>query len=162
MKQLIGASCATIIVFVLSCNKTFTSHDPGQPPSNQILLRAAQDYVTDSLLPLSKPQSISSVPRKSSAKRPVWSHAEIFPLAQGPAVLVPLSYSQKFYVHSPLDPSNIYDLDSLSRLLIYRDTQGHFHAQTLTIVPDSSYHQRKTFQGIILAEDWNGHRIAEF
>jgi hypothetical protein len=162
MKQLLWATCAAIISFTVSCSKTSSQHDPSLSPSDQSLLTAAQHYFTDSVLPSSNSHSQTAIPRKSSPKTPNWSHARVVTLEKAPAVIVPLSFSQKIYLHSALDPQNIYLIDSLARLLIYPDANGLFHAEIVTAIPDSSFRTGPNFQGIILAEDWTGHFLREY
>ena len=162
MKQLLWAIFATIISFAIGCNKASSDYGPGLTPADRSLLVAAQHYFTDSVLPATNPQPSTHLPRKQSPKIPNWPQARILPLHQGPAVIVPLSYPQKIYLHTALDPQHIYQVDSLARLMIYPDTKGQWHAEIITAIPDSTSRNSRTFQGIILVEDWNGTFAKEY
>jgi len=100
--------------------------------------------------------------REESAKTPLWDKAYIDTLSIGKAVVVPLKYEKKIWIQSNFGGNEIYLLDNIAKLLIYKDRYEGYHAEVVTLFPDSSFTEESCFSGIIRIEDWAGNFISEY
>jgi len=121
----------------------------------------ARKYFTDSV------QSAIGVFESYPAKIPkriYWEQASPVSLPIGRGVIVPISYSQPLFVKPDFAGDHFFNLDNLSQLLLYKDAFGHFHAEVLTWMPDSSFLAEPTgvFSGMLFVDDWRGNSLSRW
>lgn len=139
---------------------------------NLSLVESAKDYfdhyvIPAAVNPLSSDTSTGKSnrnPRKTLQKTAVWEKAYVTRLFNGEAVVVPIHYKKPFLIKSNFSRNRLYSINDLSKLLIFRDANERYHAEMVTLLPDSSYtnqlHER--FSGIALVEDWSGNILNRF
>jgi len=125
------------------------------------LAAQAQKYFVDSV------QSVSGVFESYPAKIPkriYWEQASPVSLPIGRGVSVPISYSQPLFVKPDFAGDYFFNLDNLSQLLLYKDAFGHFHAEVLTWMPDSTFLRDPTqvFSGLLFVDDWRGNSLSRW
>jgi len=131
--------------------------------SDAKFLQEAKQYFETTVLPAAEP-SLDPNPRRKSAKTIDWGRATLTRLPEGEIITAPILFQKSLYFSTPLAPGIPIRLDSLTRLLIFKDTQSQLHAQEITAIPDSSYLNGSggTFSGILMVEDWNGNPISKY
>src|ERR1700731_1616903 len=128
----------TVLLFT-DCKKTeiiSSSSDLG-------LVNAAKSFFTQLL----KQQSVAvnavnqkeRNPRKLNSKSPLWDRATTIQLSIEKAVVVPVQYNSPFLISTNFSGKRLYDINQITRLLIYRDKKQAFHAELLTFFPDSNF-----------------------
>jgi len=89
-----------------------------------------------------------------------WDQAKVLTLSIGPAVTVPINFDNRLFVRTPLATSNLLDLSSLTKLVIFQNSAGKFSYQILTLIPDSNaIASNAVFTGIVLSEDYSGNSL---
>jgi hypothetical protein len=157
--------CLVFIITVLlytDCKKT----EIISGSSDQGLVNAAKDFFTQSL----KQQSVTinainqteRNPRKQNLKTPLWNRATTIQFSIEKAVVVPVQYNNPFLISTNFSGKRLYDINQITRLLIYRDKKQAFHAELLTFFPDSNFKALGAFTGILFIEDWKGNAITEY
>ena len=125
------------------------------------LAAQARKYFTDSV------QSVSGVFESYPAKIPkriYWEQASPVSLPIGRGVAVPVQYAQPLFIKSDFAGDHFFNLDNLSQLLVYKDALGHFHAEVLTWMPDSTFLRDPTqvFSGLLFVDDWQGNSLSRW
>jgi hypothetical protein len=88
-----------------------------------------------------------------------WDEAKVLSLSVGMAVVVPVQFDRKFYLHTDLADPYLLDISQVTKLVFYRDASG-FRYEVLTFVPDSTaITDGMIFTGILLSEDWSGNSL---
>jgi hypothetical protein len=159
-QQLTMVFCA-LLFFEFGCKKISTSDASIQDNS---LVKRAQQYFTDSISSIPLLSTDASNLRLSTAKSPAWNEAKVIQLSKYKAVIVPLHYSKQLYMHGSFEGNNLYLLDNIVKLVIFRDSLNQNHAVVLTAFPDSNYVKpdSEIFSGIIFEEDWSGKSINKY
>lgn len=103
-------------------------------------------------------------PRKQLARKPLWEKASLIKLSFGMAVIVPVRYDNPFIIKSNFGGNKFYNINDLTKLLIYQDKDQRYHAELITSIPDSNYTslQLEAFKGLISVEDWWGNSISKY
>jgi len=161
-KLLILTTLALLSIPFLECRKDQSN---AQSQTDTHLIQKARQFFTDSIISMSTSPSANSVnPRISGPKTPVWDSAKTITTAVGPAVLLPVRYSKSLHIRTNFTGQKLFDLNELTHLLIYQDPGRHYHAELVTVFPDSLALQpgRTQFSGILFVEDWAGNPIQQY
>jgi hypothetical protein len=164
MKKSIQFCLVYIIIALLytDCKKTEIVYGT----SEQDLINTAKDYFTQVLIQQSV--TVNSVnetdrnPRKRNPKTPLWDRATVVQLSVGKGVLVPIQYRNPFLISTNFSGKSLYDINQITKLLIYRDKKQNFRAELLTFFPDSNFIALGAFTGIVFVEDWAGNAITKY
>ncbi len=152
-----------ISLLIGSCKKTDVTNDnSNEIPPTAVL--EAKGYF-ESTIQKSNPGAVQTESVNSShslSKSPVWNQAYLTTLSTGPAVVIPLKYSQKSLFRSNLDSTHLYDMDVSSKLVIYKDRSGQYHVEVVNMYPDSAQFKNSGYSGIVKVEDWGGNFINEY
>lgn len=160
-------SCVMLIVLNSGCKKNELN---GKAESNSLVAASKSFFENEVLFKLSGlPDSHLDIiknedPGKWRDKAPVWQKATVISTASGPAVLVPIYFTEPYLIKNNFSGTNVYSSNDVNQLLIYKDKQGAFHGEKLTFLPDSNYINLKghAFTGIISVETWAGQYISRF
>ncbi len=120
-------------VLLATCQKT-PLHSINE---DTVLIMAAKSYFLSSV-EHAGPINDANV-RAIDQKTVLWNHASIIELSVGKGVLVPIQYINPSLAKSNFGGSSHYNLDGLTKLLIYLDSGKQCHAQVITSFPDSTY-----------------------
>ena len=148
----------TILIFLMllsfmGCQKRSTGVTQTDPLINQ-----AQAYF-NGVLSQKLPANSANF-RANQMRIPGWDQAKVLTLSVGPAVIIPVHYDDRLFVSTALAPSNLLNLSLITKLVIFRDSTGHFSYQVLTLIPDSNaIANNNGFSGIVLSEDWRGNSL---
>jgi hypothetical protein len=154
----------TANILMFSCKRSIV-----QPHAfNNSLIQTAQDLFLKGendpkvlIAPNGESSNYQSL-RVKSAREPIWSRASIVQFEGAPAVIVPVKYSNPFYVHSSFGGSKLYSIDDLTKLLIYSDSRGQYHIDWLSCFPDSLYKFDNAFSGIVFVDKWSGDPVIKY
>jgi hypothetical protein len=148
-----------VCVFLYShCNKAITISNS----SDGTLINTAKDFFDNSVT-----QAVSNItphhnPRNQHSKIPLWERATTLDLSVGKVVLVPIQYAEPLLISTNFSGNNLYDINQITKLLIYRDKKLNYHAELLTFFPDSNFRALGSFTGIIFIEEWGGKAITKY
>ena len=81
----------------------------------------AQSWFNEHVTNLS-PETLSPNPRTTGAKSPDWASARSIQISHGSAILVPVKYERPFFTTGNFSGNQLYQINSLSHLLIYKDS----------------------------------------
>jgi hypothetical protein len=103
-------------------------------------------------------------PRKQLSKIPLWEKAEVVSTRAGKAVVVPVQYKSPFIIRSNFSNGKNYNINDLTKLIIYKDAALVFHAEQATYFPDQNYNAESAdgFQGLVSVEDWYGKPLKKY
>ncbi len=161
-----------IIVFLIailysSCKK----EDSVSLTPDQSVINRAQIFFKQEIEGKLLPRQILTIengyveknPRKQLLRKPLWENAYIMKLSVGSAVVVPVIYNKPFLIKSNLG-NKPYNINDLTKLLIYQDKDQQYHAELLTSIPDSNYRSliNEAFTGLLFVEDWFGNSIDKY
>ncbi|GGB01539.1 hypothetical protein [Puia dinghuensis] len=161
-KLLIPLALAILAGPSLQCRK---EQSAGYSSTGAQLLQGARHYFEDSVAGLSVGSaSSSSNLRISGSKAPLWADARTLVIGSVKAVVVPVRYGAALHVRSNFCGEKLFDLNELTRLLVYEDDRGRYHAEVITAFPDSLALRGGSggFTGILLVEDWAGKRLHQY
>ena len=161
-KLLIPIVLAVLAIPSLHCRK---EQSTGNPPTDAQLFQRARHYFEDSVATLfERKASNSANPRINCAKGPMWDAARTIAIGSGKAVVVPVRYGSALHVRTNFCGEKLFDLDELTRLLVYQDARGRYHAEVVTAFPDSLGLRGGSsgFTGILFVEDWAGERLHQY
>ena len=148
---------AILATLFVECGKTATKENV---PNAQTLVAQAQTFFINKIAPLARNPNVKNY-RAKLPKTIRWDLAETKVLSGHVTVIAPVRFAGAVYVSSDLTPGTAFDLGSLSRLLVCRDSDNVFHYGLITYVPDSTALKTQSFNsGIVLCEDWQGNSIA--
>lgn len=152
-----------LVVFFGGCQKPRTNLATAL--NSQPLILAALHYFEDSVASQHSSAEIDSTNlRLSTEKTPQWASAFIFSTSVGPAVIVPVAYNKELHIRSNFSGKKLFDLNELTRLFVYKDAAHHYHAELVTIFPDSAdiLSTAGNFSGLIFVETWVGQRLRQY
>jgi hypothetical protein len=162
MKRLIVALCLAALAGSLmpGCQKTSQSNAVTPEPE---FVKAAQSYF-EQQWEHAPPAAESPNPRNTGNRIPDWTRARVTRLSNADAVIVPVHYSKPFYLGTNWGGIRQFMIDDITQLLIYRDSTKSFHAEMITLLPDSSYKDGppSSFKGMVLVDHWNGQSLARY
>jgi len=124
-------------------------------------INAARQYFSDSILT----SGGQPTEYKSKVGRTIlWDQAQYLTLSKVEAILVPIQYHDPLFIKATFAGNNLFHLNDLTKLLIYKHPGESFHAEVLTAIPDSEYLRlpATTFRGYLLAEDWQGNLLNQY
>lgn len=155
-------SLGAIALLLGSCHK---ERNARQLSPDALLIQQAHQYFSDSVLSV-RPALAggSGNPRLSCPRVPQWDSAYTIPTVIGKAVVVPVRYSKSLHVRTSFSGLKLFDLNELTRLVIYQDDGHRYHAEMVTSFPDSVALRGggSPFTGILFVEDWMGQRLHQF
>lgn len=164
--------CITSLVCVITicCNKGSNESRPPDLEFIEIAKHYFENEVVGTIPNNSSTSAMESAMQtghpvyKNIERNPVWENAVFMKLSVGAAVVVPVEYKTPWLIHSNFSGGAGYSINSLTRLLIYKDSLHNFHAEMLTHFPDSNYidNSAKQFTGIVLVEDWAGKPVNRY
>ncbi|MDF2191394.1 hypothetical protein [Paraflavitalea sp. CAU 1676] len=121
-----------------------------------------ENEVQNSLqLPSTNQPPIQRNPRTEQKPMPIWKELTHVKSPVGKGIVVPLKFEKDAYMHIP-GAEYAYSISQTSKLFIYRDTQNSMQAVRLTYIPNAEYTPESQFSGFILAENWQGEKLAVY
>lgn len=164
----------TLALGLSACLVSCKKDDTELPKAETNLVDASRDYFEKEILANSAYGQVNSRvastddqrknPRKYLERSPAWERARTVELSTGTAVMLPVHFKKPFIIKSNFSGNQVFALEDLTKLLIYRDSKKNFHAEMVTYLPDSNYSARsgRPFSGIVLVEDWAGNFLKEY
>jgi hypothetical protein len=162
-KLLLFSLCFIAIVY--SCRKEISNASEQAMSSTDSKLISDgklffESQVTNPDTVKKKTLSINSFPIKNLVKNVNWSAAYSQLSTIGKIVVLPVQFAERRFVN--LDGLDI-QLNTISRLFIYKNKKGVMKAELVIRIPDSTYLRdqktNKKFSGIINVFDWYGNYI---
>ncbi len=169
----------TILLFAISsafisgCKKSQTLNDPGansQPNNSEVA--AAKTYFDKEIqkTPQSGSIGLNSTISNFNAIRDLlksvdWANAKIQTFQGTSFVVVPIKFDSTILIHpSYLSPGIRIGLNSLSKLILYKDKSGHPQYEIETGFPDerSLEFPDSSFSGTILVQNWAGDILGSY
>jgi hypothetical protein len=159
---------ASLLIY-FSCQKS--SDSPGgtlKTKSDNDLVMAAKKYFNENVkIQGNTGEGAENVPGGSNkinhvsslAKELRWDRAGVIQMSKLKGVVIPLHFAEGWSSQSNLvNASNRTPINSISKLLIYADQAGIYHAEVISAYPDSNFVKSPSasFTGISLIQDWNG------
>lgn len=146
-----------LIILFSACQKR-QDKSPASPLPAEI--QSARIFFANTVLSSALPPATANY-RARLNKTIRWDLAQTTLLSGQTTVIAPVQFTGPIYITSDLSPSTAFDLGSLTRLVISRDSNNVFHYGLLTYIPDSNAITTQSFNsGIILYEDWQGHSLS--
>ena len=151
-----------LIVTFISCEK-----DIGLSPK-PITVEQAKNFFEIAILNSPNKKDITSKAasgqRRSLLKQALWNYAFIKKISLGDAVVVPLHYDKSAPYIEAGKNKHALSLDNISYLMMYKNREGQIQTELVTWMPDDEYwddknRAKKSFNGIVVVEDWNGEFI---
>jgi hypothetical protein len=167
---------ATMLVLCgcyLSCTKRQNDFNvkPSSPVSGD-LVQDAIHYFDDSVRnrpgPAQSPgdSAIGTFnPVRALAKQPDWDKAYVLRTSIGDVVVAPLVFQDHYYAQpSNTDGKTRLLINSLCKLIVYKDSANHFHAEVVSAFPDQNFlqHPRGSYSGIAFIQSWQGDFLKSF
>lgn len=165
-----------ILTTYFSCQKTFNLTDKDlKGKSDNDFIMEAKSFFNKEIMPqtiintsvvnssASKSNKINHI--RNLAKELRWDKAAIVQLSNCKAVLVPIFFSTAWNSRSNLtDTSITIPINSISKLLIYKNQEGLYQSEVVSAYPDSNFVRfaSKTFSGITMIQNWNGDFLNGF
>lgn len=151
--------CTTILLSILlfSCKKNVS-----ELSDSEDFLKRAKNYFESEVLPnlsVEKPSQSNHANPFQSKKSVLWNNASIIDFYGVKAVLAPVHYEDPFTLAINLNRNELFDVNDITRLLIYPDEHGSFHAEQIVIAPDTNYKEGKQFTGQCFYHDWYGRPL---
>ena len=145
-----------LIFFIFACQKRQEKSSASPVPAD---IQAARNYFDNTVLSSVHPP-ITANYRARLTKTIRWDLAQMTTVSGQTAVVAPVQFAGNTYVSSDLAPGAAFNLGSITRLLIFRDSNSVFHYDLLTYLPDSNAITTQSFNsGLLLYEDWRGNSI---
>jgi hypothetical protein len=155
-------SLSALALLFVSCDK---ERGALQQSAETSLIQHARRYFSDSVAPILPGLTDGSAnPRISCLKVPLWDSAYTIPTVIGEAVVVPVRFNKSLHIRTNISGLKLFDLNELTRLVIYQDAGHRYHAEIVTSFPDSVAVKGggSPFTGILFVEDWMGQRLHQF
>jgi len=145
-----------LIFFIFACQKRQEKSSASPVPAD---IQAARNYFDNAISSsLQAPTTTNFRARLTKTIR--WDLAQMTTVSGRTAVVAPVQFAGNTYVSSDLAPGAAFDLGSITRLLVFRDSNNAFHCGLLTYVPDSNAISTQSFNsGLLLYEDWRGNSL---
>lgn len=152
-KPLLPVWVALALVLSLSCRKENTD----RPEPDMTLVSEARAYFSDHINTAVRPVpgSAATLGKRTAA----WQNAAVS--KDGKTVVVPLYYDQPQFLSLGGERPCYFAINNVARLLLTRDSAGHFDAQVQLRIPDSSFIKdpSDSFTGTIFRETWAGESL---
>ncbi len=154
--RLIAATFAVLTLTFSACQKKELSHPAPTPPADNAFIAAAHQFVNQQLANTAgiRPND----PLSANGHALDWSAATYHPSLH--AVSIPIKYADSVLFAVQLARNLfLFPVGDVTRLVVTRDTTGHFHMEVQRRIPDSNHLSLPTgpFTGLVLTEDWTGH-----
>jgi hypothetical protein len=144
-------------LFVFGCQK---KQDNALSSPLLPVIESARSYFNGSVLSSATSPNAANF-RAQLPKTVRWDLATSTQLSAQSAIIAPIQFTGKVYVSADLAAGRLFDLNSLTRLVLTRDSTNSFHYQLLTYIPDSTAIVTQTYtSGILLSEDWQGNSLS--
>lgn len=148
------------LVFVVACHKQDANTGQHSPAD---LIANARHFFESTVLPVqASAGTLSQNPRAALPKTPIWGMAYTTKTAIGDMVVVPVAIKSNFYLKTN-HGNQSFSAGLFTSLVVYKDSQGSYHAELVTKIPDDSYvadlSAGKQFSGVARIEDWQGNFI---
>ncbi len=149
---------ACLLFGMAACKKNASNSSSS---SGQTLIENAQRYFDNQVSSAARATQTGN-PRLDVGKSPAWSEAYCMNLSRGVAVVVPVYYQKDLVVTSNFNPGQVWALNQLTKLVIWRDSAG-YKSELVTAFPDSAGGaNRGVFSGIVFVETWQGDRLETY
>ncbi|MBN8856172.1 MAG: hypothetical protein BGO55_08385 [Sphingobacteriales bacterium 50-39] len=168
MNRAFSRSWTLIVLSTLAlCSQNCRKNGFVQPSNVPNLVLQAKDYFTTNVL--AKPAQLAADNprnvRTGSPKMPEWEKAAVVSFRNRKAVQVPVQYKNSLAITTA--SSGKYQLrpETQAKLLLYQDSSKAWHAEMVTLLPDTNYIQkggRGRFSGIVLVDDWWGNPLKKY
>jgi len=144
----------------IACRKDQNNANP--KPSTEEIIESARTYF-ENTLQHSMYQS-TGILRVDAAKTVNWQTAKVLSLSGQPAVVVPVIYQENLFIKSNISGENVFSLNDIAHLVIYKDQNKSYHIELVTAFPDSTAlkNNAQKFTGIIFIENWEGQRFHQY
>jgi len=149
---------ATGSIFVSSCLKTAR---PSASSVEEEFISKAHTYFVDSV---SIRQGTPANYTGGSARSIVWDQAQVYATANGPALSAPVRYRDPLYIKTGFSGGKLFNLNDLTRVLIYAGPDKRLRCEIRTNYPDSNYLKDPSgpFTGYLSVDDWWGNSIDKY
>lgn len=147
-----------IVALFSSCHK---SDIPGSDVAS--LTREAKiAFQNNFTASIKKPESSDTRnPRKDLYKFPDWEKAQEIDLAGKKALFIPVTYAKEFSIFSNFSGNKAYNVNNITKMVVYKKKDGEFAFEVVTYLPDKDYQPNK-FSGIFMVETWEGNLINRY
>jgi len=127
--------------------------------SSQEIIESAKGFFRTNIE--NSKQSSSEIYRVDAAKTIEWEAAHVVNLSHGPCVIVPVHYVKDLLVKSTAGGENLFSLNDITRLIIYKDKMNSYHVEMVTAFPDTTDLKSSSqgYTGFVLVENWSGQRL---
>jgi hypothetical protein len=122
------------LFFLPACKKNLSNSSSLNADST--LIENAKAYF-QTTVQQSAPAATTGNPRLDAVKAPYWPSAYCVHLSKGPAVIAPVFYQKDLVVTTSFNTSQIYPLNQLAKLVIYKDSSG-YQMELITSFPDTA------------------------
>jgi hypothetical protein len=78
---------------------------------------------------------------------------------------VPIQFSDSLYANSNLaDTSSRISINKISKLILFNDSTGNYHAEVVSGFPDTTFIKKKAnnFSGVAYVQDWQGNFLRAY
>jgi len=162
MKYTLSIILLLIIIPILftACKKS--QNGKNAMPAYQEIIESAKDYFHTYIE--NPKQGSSGVNRVDAAKTIDWQVAYVANLSHGPCVIVPIHYVNDLLIKSTAGGENLFSLNDITHLIIYKGNTNTYHAEIITAFPDTIDLKSSTqgYTGFVLVENWSGQRLHQF
>jgi len=127
--------------------------------SDQQLIISAKAYFYDSVE--NSVRRTSGIYRVDAAKTIDWQAAHVASLSHGPCAIVPIHYVKDLLIKSTASEGNLFSLNDITHLIIYKDRTNAYQAEMVTAFPDTVVLKSRShgYTGLVLVENWSGQRL---
>jgi hypothetical protein len=149
---------ATGSILVSSCLKTAR---PSASSAAEEFITKAHTYFIDSV---STRQGLPANYTSGSTRTVIWDQAKVHMTASGPVLVAPVRYKDPLYIKTSFSGDKLFNLNDLTRVLIYPGPDKRFRTEVLTNYPDSNYLKAPSgpFTGYLSVDDWWGNAIDKY
>jgi hypothetical protein len=150
---------ASLLIY-FSCQKTSEKNNVNSNvKSDNDLVMEAKNYFNGNVKSQENTVANKTNHISSLAKELRWDKAGVIQLSKFKGVVIPVYFTNNWNSKSNLTNSSTRTpINSISKLLIYSDQAGIYHAEVISAYPDSDFVQTasRSFTGITMIQDWNG------
>ena len=148
---------ALMFLFLVSCKKGDIQNDNSAKFINYSdpLISSAESFFYKEISG-NNTQPTGSTAWQKRKKTPLWDNAYIAKYPKNDIVVVPLKFQKGLSIKSSISGDSGMSLEEQSKLILYKDSSGKFHAEVYTYIPTLEYLKNKTskYSGIVIKEDW--------
>lgn len=102
-----------------------------------------------------EPDIVSNQSLLNRSKLPDWGEATVQPGTYGPVIIVPVKNKIPFLISTGLRQNQFYNSETVSKLYIFKNSQGEYEASVAYYLPDSTS-DNTGFSGLLVTAAWNG------